>query len=391
MAIAHRLLGARADVNKSTDSGGLMGVPGTIGVPDMGAVAWGEDTSPVSPLWLASYLGHVEMVSLLLEAGADMDKPNSAEVSPLCAAYFRGNIGVVKLLLGARATVDPVNVGFRDLADSLLFHAAAGGNTEVVSLLLEAGVDKEDGSCDGKPPLWGAAEAGHVDVVRLLLAAGANKDAVDSTFFEEDDAAFEECYQDTPLWIASRQGHADVVSALLQAKADAELPNIDGQSPLWIASKHGHGETVRLLLLACVEVNRSCESQSPLWVASVEGHKEVAFWLLVAGADPECTAQHGDGGFMSALGLAAAEAHTGVQSLLLAASRKLADECQAVEQGMELDVWLLSLAKTVPLEISPQLGDPPWPRRVSDFLHLHSISSRTAQPATPERKKARLQ
>ena len=46
-----------------------------------------------------------------------------------------------------------------------------------VSLLIEAGANKDQGSADvGATPLSAAAHQGHVEVVRFLVESGVNKD-----------------------------------------------------------------------------------------------------------------------------------------------------------------------------------------------------------------------
>ena len=89
---------------------------------------------------LAASLGHLEVVRLLLEAGAD------------------------------KHAVDTEG-------DTALSAAAQEGHLEVVRMLLEAGADKEAALTDGATALHFAAQDGHFEVVRLLLEAGADKDA----------------------------------------------------------------------------------------------------------------------------------------------------------------------------------------------------------------------
>ena len=51
---------------------------------------------------LASHLGHIEIVQLLLEAKSDKDKASSHGVTALVMASRSGHLGVVRLLLKAQ-------------------------------------------------------------------------------------------------------------------------------------------------------------------------------------------------------------------------------------------------------------------------------------------------
>ncbi len=51
------------------------------------------------PIHVASENGHAECVSLLLEAGADIDNKNEDEQTPLHLASIHGRSKVVQLLL----------------------------------------------------------------------------------------------------------------------------------------------------------------------------------------------------------------------------------------------------------------------------------------------------
>ena len=60
--------------------------------------------------------------------------------------------------------------------------ASLNGSLKCVSLLVEAGANKDQGTTDdGATPLYIAAQNGHLEVVRLLVGSGANTDQVHGT------------------------------------------------------------------------------------------------------------------------------------------------------------------------------------------------------------------
>lgn len=123
-----------------------------------------------SPLGLAAFFGHPEVVALLLEAGADPDvaSRNTMRVTPLHSAAAHGvadvALHICRLLLDRGADPDAAQAGgWRPL-----HHAAAHGNLELVRLLLGHGAERAPESDDGRTPLSMAREGGHEAVVRFL-------------------------------------------------------------------------------------------------------------------------------------------------------------------------------------------------------------------------------
>jgi ankyrin repeat protein len=120
-----------------------------------------------TPLHLAAHFRHEGAVGLLLARGADVRQRsrNSNENTALHAAAA-GNAGrrLIARLLDAGVEVDaPQSGGFTGL------HEAAGtGNEDVVRLLLDAGASPAVKNHEGKTPAMLATEAGHAAIARLL-------------------------------------------------------------------------------------------------------------------------------------------------------------------------------------------------------------------------------
>ncbi|CAE7533507.1 ASB3 [Symbiodinium sp. CCMP2592] len=127
----------------------------------------------------------------------------------------------------------PLETGFgssQDQLNSALADAAAEGELEIITQLLEAGADKDLEDDRGCAPLCAACLHGQTEAVTLLLDAGAR------TNVQDDDGG-------TPLCLACTGGHADIVVQLLRAGADPDL-----RCPLINADDQGHTEIVKLLL-----------------------------------------------------------------------------------------------------------------------------------------------
>lgn len=164
--IAHALLAARgpADFFEAAALGLTERVRDFVGWSPGSVVSRSLDG--FTALHLAAYFGHPETVRLLLGQGVDVDPvaDNASRVRPLHCAVAGGDADVVDLLLEAGAGVASRQSG----GFTPLMGAAAGGSEELVRRLLEAGADPADESDDGKTAADLARENGHDGVVALL-------------------------------------------------------------------------------------------------------------------------------------------------------------------------------------------------------------------------------
>ena len=147
------------------------------------------------PLLTAAVCGHVEVVDVLLRAGAIPDGYDRDETPPLVGAAAHGHAEVVDRLLRAGACVD-AGSGFTALEEAVVH-----GHTAVVRRLVEGGADVNRRDADGGTVLMMAATTGRLPIVRLLVEAGADVNAL----------ADDEC----ALTCAASCGHLGVYAYLL--------------------------------------------------------------------------------------------------------------------------------------------------------------------------------
>ena len=220
MGVVRKLVGSGADV--------------LVTAEDVSS-AWSSVYS-VSVLAAACEGGHLEVVKLLIEAGADVDvQGRERRNGPLIAACGSGNAELVQLL---------VNVGSGSEAgkdggvwvDGLV-KAAGVGPVDVVRVLLDAGVDV-DGVGNGSTALIDAVWNGRVDVVRVLVEGGADVNRHVSRVG---------WMGRTPLMRASRRGLEDVVRVLLEAGADVGVWDDRGDTAMDLARSEGRHGVVEIL------------------------------------------------------------------------------------------------------------------------------------------------
>lgn len=127
----------------------------------------GEDTMAITPLYTAAFEGRKDIVSGLLEILEEVDVDElctPSRRSSLWIASNNGHADVVSLLLENGALVDKAD----RYGSTPLLAAAEEGHADVVRVLLQAGADKSLTDEDGDSAISLAKAGGHIDVEALL-------------------------------------------------------------------------------------------------------------------------------------------------------------------------------------------------------------------------------
>jgi len=194
-----------------------------------------------------------DAIRYAIEAGADVNKPDSHHVPPLHKAFEHQDLKGAVALINADADIDATDSD----RCTVLWHMAREGRTDACSLLLSHGADihardEDTGltafetACwegkadvvrllfpydpdvirenDGYPHIHMACSGGSVETVRFLLEHGSSVNETDSE-------------GDTPLHLAVNEYYwkpapADVARLLLEKGADPDIRNRSGYSPL---------------------------------------------------------------------------------------------------------------------------------------------------------------
>ncbi|XP_062211973.1 protein VAPYRIN-like [Phragmites australis] len=291
------------------------------------------DESGRTLLDLAVGLSRADIAQVLLEYGADADKPSHGR-TPLETAAASGECLIAELLLANGAT---------PAGSDALHVAAAAGHNDVLKLLLgkpasasPASSSSASFSCsftsidaagrDGKTPLRLAAEAGRRDAVKALLAAGARAETRCGT-----DGA-------SALHAAARRGDEAVASLLLShgAAGTVSVRDATGKTAFEIAAEEGHagrimeslglgeailaaarkGETRAIRRAAdggASVAGRDAHGWTPLMRAAFKGRADTVRDLIDRGADVDAADAEG----YTALHCAAEVGRADVVDLLL--------------------------------------------------------------------------
>jgi ankyrin repeat protein len=205
-----------------------------------------------------------EMVQLLLDHHADINRRDRFEYRPLHRYAMRDNIAAMRVALQHGVDVNPLGqlghtplhevrsadaamlllefgavIQKQDSSGNTLLHlAAVAGRTEVVKLLLERWPEgaRERDRRQNTPLHWAAA-GGQREAARLLLECWSEGMQAETE------------YGETPLHYAARQGRIEVMKLFLERWPEGvRKKNKQGCTPLHSAAAKGYTDAVRLLV-----------------------------------------------------------------------------------------------------------------------------------------------
>jgi uncharacterized protein len=122
--------------------------------------------SGFTPLGLACYFAHENIVKFLVEKGADVNiqSKNGYNIFPIHSAALANNLNIVQILLSAGAYPNVC----QKTGLTALHTAAQLGNIELIISLLEQGADITLKTDEGKIPADLAAEKGFHEIADIL-------------------------------------------------------------------------------------------------------------------------------------------------------------------------------------------------------------------------------
>ncbi len=276
----------RTDLLRTIDSGDVKRVKALIaGGADV------NDTGPgrMTAAHAASELGHADILTELINAGAKVDRRNAERLRPL---HFAANAAIAEKLIAEGAKVGEPEVAWPSSAPvtpTPMYVAVMNGRADVVRVLIKHKAELNPRH-DPAPLVW-AAFAGRAEVVRALLEGGAETQPRDRIVSE------------SALHVVARGAFADVrspehvtpkvrleIAQLLIDKgadvnAEADIGYFDDDTPLQCAAMSGHVEMVKLLLDKGAKVNAASpkgmfSGYTALHGAAEAGHANVVKLLL---------------------------------------------------------------------------------------------------------------
>ena len=207
---------------------------------------WDEDSTP---LYYAVDSNNMDLVKLLVEAGADV---NAGSWPPLCRAVDKNNTAIAEYLIdhGANINVYPVE-GWGPLQETV--HIS--NSIEMAKLLLAKGADINS---EIYPVLNSAINQERKNLCEFLIQRGADVNAKDK-------------WGQTSLYLAIRNDDSDIMNILIANDADVDIKHTRRgmeETALHYAAITGKTEAVKLLLEAGANINaKNDRGQTALHVA----------------------------------------------------------------------------------------------------------------------------
>lgn len=210
-------------------------------------------------------------VRAMLAKKVDVNAPAADTSTPLDWAVQANSLDIVNLLIDAGANVN-AETRYKITPLSL---ACSNGNTAIIERLLQAGVDSNSTSEEGETALMTAALNGKVDAIKMLLSHGAKVNAA-------------EPYKgQTALMWAAGEGNVDAAAVLIEFGADVKAKSKAGFTPLLFAVMNNQIGAVRVLLDHGANVeDKALDGSTTLNMAVINAYYDLASVLLDYGANP---------------------------------------------------------------------------------------------------------
>ena len=177
-----------------------------------------KDEYNCAPLLWAARNGHIDMLKLLIDKGADVETAGYNGMRALHHVCNSSKEKCVEILLEADA-----NPNATDDANSTPLHwAAARGVLNIVVRLSDKGADPNVATKTGVRPIHKASIYGQFQIVKKLVECGADVDVQDNE-------------GNTALHYAARMGFIECVKALVANNANKRQQNTLKQVPADLA------------------------------------------------------------------------------------------------------------------------------------------------------------
>ena len=262
---------------------------------------WGS-----SPLLFAAQKGKIEIVKILLTAGANINFKNNYELDATHFASKEGHYEIVKLLIKFGISLNPKQIHYASAEDQIeiiellldhgadinsktqndhncLHYAVYNNRYAAAKFLISRGADINAKGKSKQTPLHYAASRGQIEIVMLLLENGANTNSLDEV-------------DETPLHnfiLHNKNFNIEIIKVLLDHGADFKKRNKSGKSVIDLCKKTRNGTAIMDLIISKVMGSLNLQDSKPVQFTLDEcvicdGLRKEIFSLLPCGHAKTC-------------------------------------------------------------------------------------------------------
>ncbi|XP_014897663.1 ankyrin repeat and death domain-containing protein 1B isoform X2 [Poecilia latipinna] len=295
-----------------------------------------KDKYGMAPIHLAAWFGSLEILKLLVQAGAEQKVENEEGLNIMQCAAINNHTEIVEYIIN---DMQMKELNKEDQSGHLPFALAAEhGSIEMLKMLMEPyNMATMKPNKRGDTPLHLAARNGHLDAVQLLLQSFDTRDEVnmdgETALYQAADNSQEECVlalldagcdpniltvaKRSALHVVSESGDLSLVQLLLEYNAHTDVQN-QLEAPLHLAVKNGHIPVIHSLVAAGCNINVADKRlQTALHLSAELGRTEVVEMLLKSGVDLQIRDRQGK----TALGVAARANEVIIVDMIIKAER----------------------------------------------------------------------
>ncbi|CAH2319958.1 E3 ubiquitin- ligase MIB2 isoform X2 [Pelobates cultripes] len=232
-------------------------------------------------LQVASHLGYIEVVKILLQANANIDLKDDEGDTALHYAAYGNQAAVIRVLLAKGADTELLN----NAKFTALYIAVNKGFAEVVQVLCIPNTTINIQDSHGDTPLHCAITADFRSIIEILT------EVPNIDFTVQNSQGFNLLHHST------LKGNIVAVRKILErARQLVDSKKEDGFTALHLATLNNHQEVAGVLIKeGRCDVNlRNNRNQSPLHLAVTQGHVNLVHLLLSEGADVNAEDEDGD-------------------------------------------------------------------------------------------------
>lgn len=252
------------------------------------------------PLHMVARLGLYDLVTKMVNHGADINAHDAASMTALHWAALEGHFKVVDWLINAGAEVDPQD----EVGHTPLFRAVEGAHLEVVKLLCGAGASV---NVEGKylwTPLFHSVVCNDFDMVKDLISNGASvqhTNIIGQTALHlianrlATDNLLTLCRTDSDFYLRDRQlscfaskravdracceFEMEIAELLIDSGADVDCLNHLGETPFFVAAREADVSLMRLFIRAGSNLEKETWIEERNWPVKLMPLTELCEWL----------------------------------------------------------------------------------------------------------------